>query len=124
MQSADQVALEAGNSPSIISALKFTLVEPILWAWVPTLPAAGGLAYLLEKGAQLCGWIPKWTAQSSVRSSSGADRDVLKSIASADHSPQPGQGTARALVARALRFLAEGLSLAEGFGRLLRPQLS
>ena len=40
------------------NALKFSLVERILWAWILTLPAAGGVAYLLVKGAQLCGWIP------------------------------------------------------------------
>lgn len=40
------------------SALKFTIVERILWAWVLTLPAAGTIGYLLVRGAQLCGWIP------------------------------------------------------------------
>ena len=39
------------------NALKFSLVERILWAWVLTLPAAGGIAYLLVKGCQFCGWI-------------------------------------------------------------------
>ena len=38
-------------------ALKLSLVERILWAWVLTLPAAGGVAYLLVKGFRLCGWI-------------------------------------------------------------------
>jgi phosphate/sulfate permease len=40
------------------NALKFTLVERILWAWVLTLPAAGGVAYLMVKGFQCCGWLP------------------------------------------------------------------
>jgi phosphate/sulfate permease len=40
------------------SALKFSLVERIIWAWVLTLPAAGGAAYLLVRGCQCCGWIP------------------------------------------------------------------
>jgi phosphate/sulfate permease len=40
------------------SALKFSLIERILWAWVLTLPAAGGVAYLLVKAFRLCGWIP------------------------------------------------------------------
>ncbi|MCX6874120.1 MAG: inorganic phosphate transporter [Verrucomicrobia bacterium] len=40
------------------NALKFSLVERILWAWILTLPAAGSIAYLLVKGGQLCGWIP------------------------------------------------------------------
>lgn len=39
-------------------ALKLSLIERILWAWVLTLPAAGGVAYLLVKGFRLCGWIP------------------------------------------------------------------
>jgi len=40
------------------NALKFSLVERILWAWIFTLPAAGTVAYLLVKGFRLCGWIP------------------------------------------------------------------
>jgi len=40
------------------NALKLSLVERIIWAWILTLPAAGGAAYLLVKGSQLCGWIP------------------------------------------------------------------
>jgi phosphate/sulfate permease len=39
------------------NALKFSLVERIIWAWVLTLPTAGGVAYLLVKGCQYCGWI-------------------------------------------------------------------
>ena len=40
------------------NALKLSLVERIIWAWILTLPAAGGVAYLLVKGGQCCGWIP------------------------------------------------------------------
>ncbi len=40
------------------NALKFSLVERILWAWILTLPAAGTVAWLLVKGFRLCGWIP------------------------------------------------------------------
>ncbi|MES2438405.1 MAG: inorganic phosphate transporter [Verrucomicrobiota bacterium] len=40
------------------NALKFSLIERILWAWVLTLPAAGGVAYLLVKLFRICGWIP------------------------------------------------------------------
>ena len=40
------------------NALKFSLVERILWAWVLTLPAAGGVAYLMVKVFQHCGWLP------------------------------------------------------------------
>ena len=39
------------------NALQLSLVERIIWAWILTLPAAGGVAYLLVKGGQLCGWI-------------------------------------------------------------------
>jgi phosphate/sulfate permease len=39
-------------------ALKLSLIERIIWAWILTLPAAGGVAYLLVKGFRLCGWIP------------------------------------------------------------------
>ncbi|MES2921638.1 MAG: inorganic phosphate transporter [Verrucomicrobiota bacterium] len=39
-------------------ALNLSLIERILWAWVLTLPAAGGVAYLLVKAFRLCGWIP------------------------------------------------------------------
>lgn len=40
------------------SALKFSLVERIIWAWILTLPAAGIVAYLLVKFFRFCGWIP------------------------------------------------------------------
>ncbi|MES2661586.1 MAG: inorganic phosphate transporter [Verrucomicrobiota bacterium] len=40
------------------SALKLSLIERILWAWVLTLPAAGGVAYLLVKLFRVFGWIP------------------------------------------------------------------
>ncbi len=40
------------------NALKFSLVERILWAWVLTLPAAGLAAYLFVDLFKLCGWIP------------------------------------------------------------------
>ena len=37
--------------------LKLDVVERILWAWIMTLPASGGVAYLLVKLAQAAGWI-------------------------------------------------------------------
>lgn len=40
------------------NALKLSLIERILWAWVLTLPAAGGVAYLLVLAMRSCGWIP------------------------------------------------------------------
>lgn len=39
------------------SALKFSLVERILWAWVLTLPAAGLVAYFMVRLFRLAGWI-------------------------------------------------------------------
>ena len=37
--------------------LKFDVVERIIWAWIMTLPASAGVAYLLVKLAQVTGWI-------------------------------------------------------------------
>ncbi|MGA3265841.1 MAG: inorganic phosphate transporter [Verrucomicrobiota bacterium] len=37
--------------------LRFDVVERIVWAWIMTLPASGGAAYLLVKMAQAAGWI-------------------------------------------------------------------
>jgi phosphate/sulfate permease len=39
------------------SALKFTLIERILWAWILTLPAAGLVAYALVRLFRLLGWV-------------------------------------------------------------------
>ena len=36
--------------------LKFTVIERILWAWVLTIPASGGIAYLLLKLFESIGW--------------------------------------------------------------------
>ncbi len=38
------------------SALKLNVVERILWAWVLTLPATAGVAYLMVRGVQMMGW--------------------------------------------------------------------
>lgn len=40
------------------NALRFSLIERIMWAWVLTLPAAGGVAYILVKLSRAFGWIP------------------------------------------------------------------
>jgi PiT family inorganic phosphate transporter len=40
-----------------LNHLKFDVVERILWAWIMTLPASAGVAYLLVKLAQFAGWI-------------------------------------------------------------------
>jgi PiT family inorganic phosphate transporter len=38
------------------SALKWSLAEKIVWAWVFTLPASGALAYILVWSLQSLGW--------------------------------------------------------------------
>ncbi len=40
-----------------LNHLKLDVVERIVWAWILTIPAAGGVAYLLVKLAQVAGWI-------------------------------------------------------------------
>ena len=40
------------------NALKFSLIERIIWAWILTLPAAGIVAYVMVKIFQVCGWVP------------------------------------------------------------------
>lgn len=37
-------------------ALKWSIIERIVWAWILTIPAAGGMAYLLLRGVQMMGW--------------------------------------------------------------------
>lgn len=37
-------------------SLKFGVIERILWAWILTIPAAGGCAYLILKLLELFGW--------------------------------------------------------------------
>lgn len=37
-------------------SLRWSVIQKILWAWVLTIPAAGGLAYALYKAAQWLGW--------------------------------------------------------------------
>src|SRR5205085_297037 len=39
------------------SALKLTVVERIIWAWVLTLPATGGIGYLLVQAARMFRWV-------------------------------------------------------------------
>lgn len=40
------------------NALKLSVVERILWAWILTIPASGGVAYGLVRGGRALGWIP------------------------------------------------------------------
>lgn len=41
------------------SALKLKVIERILWAWVLTIPASAGVAYILVQMTRMFGWIPK-----------------------------------------------------------------
>ncbi len=38
------------------SAIKWGIVERIIWAWILTIPAAGGIAWLLVEGLRMGGW--------------------------------------------------------------------
>jgi PiT family inorganic phosphate transporter len=38
------------------NAIRWTVVERMVWAWILTIPIAGGLAYLLVLGLKLLGW--------------------------------------------------------------------
>jgi len=37
-------------------SLKFGVIERIIWAWILTIPAAGGCAYLILKLFEMIGW--------------------------------------------------------------------
>jgi PiT family inorganic phosphate transporter len=37
-------------------ALKLTVIERIVWAWILTIPAAGGVAYAMLKLCEWLGW--------------------------------------------------------------------
>jgi PiT family inorganic phosphate transporter len=39
------------------NAIKWTVVERMVWAWILTIPIAGTLAYLLVRGLKLIGWV-------------------------------------------------------------------
>jgi PiT family inorganic phosphate transporter len=39
-----------------LNAIRWTVVERMVWAWLLTLPVAGGLAYALVRGLQMLGW--------------------------------------------------------------------
>ena len=36
--------------------LKLGVVERIIWAWIMTIPAAAGVAYLIFRGVEALGW--------------------------------------------------------------------
>jgi len=39
------------------NAIKWTVVERMVWAWILTIPIAGALAYLFVRGLKLLGWL-------------------------------------------------------------------
>ena len=39
------------------NAIKWTVVERMIWAWVLTIPATGAMGYALVRLSQACGWI-------------------------------------------------------------------
>jgi PiT family inorganic phosphate transporter len=39
-----------------LNAVKWTVVERMVWAWILTIPIAGALAYVLVRGVKLMGW--------------------------------------------------------------------
>jgi PiT family inorganic phosphate transporter len=39
------------------NSIKWTVVEKMIWAWILTIPAAGGIAYALFETMRLFGWI-------------------------------------------------------------------
>jgi PiT family inorganic phosphate transporter len=40
-----------------LNAIKWTVVERMVWAWILTIPIAGALAYFLVLGLNLLGWV-------------------------------------------------------------------
>ncbi len=40
-----------------LNAIKWTMVERMIWAWILTIPAAGGIAYLSFRGLAAMGWV-------------------------------------------------------------------
>ena len=50
-------AIMGVGSAKRFNAIKWTVVERMVWAWVLTLPATGAMAYLFVRLAQACGWI-------------------------------------------------------------------
>jgi ribose/xylose/arabinose/galactoside ABC-type transport system permease subunit len=40
-----------------VNAIRWTIVERMVWAWILTLPVTGGIAWLLVRGARLLGWV-------------------------------------------------------------------
>ena len=39
-----------------VNAIRWTIVERMVWAWILTLPLTGGMAWLLVAAARMFGW--------------------------------------------------------------------
>ena len=50
-------AIMGVGSAKRLNAIRWTVVEKMIWAWILTIPAAGGIAYLLFEGFRLFGWV-------------------------------------------------------------------
>ncbi|HSE13036.1 MAG TPA: inorganic phosphate transporter [Rudaea sp.] len=50
-------AIMGVGSAKRLNAIKWTVVERMVWAWLLTIPVAGALAYVLVRGLKLLGWI-------------------------------------------------------------------
>jgi len=49
-------AIMGVGSAKRLNAIKWTVVEKMIWAWILTIPAAGGIAYLLFEALIWLGW--------------------------------------------------------------------
>jgi PiT family inorganic phosphate transporter len=50
-------AIMGVGSAKRLNAIKWTVVERMLWAWLLTIPIAGALAYVLVLGFRVLGWV-------------------------------------------------------------------
>jgi PiT family inorganic phosphate transporter len=50
-------AIMGVGSAKRFNAIKWTVVERMVWAWVLTIPAAGAMGYVLVNLGRACGWI-------------------------------------------------------------------
>lgn len=50
-------AIMGVGSAKRLNAIKWTVVERMVWAWLLTIPVAGALAYVLVRGLKLLGWL-------------------------------------------------------------------
>jgi inorganic phosphate transporter, PiT family len=55
-------AIMGVGSARRFNAIKWTVVERMVWAWIFTIPVAAAIAYALVRVMQMIGWIPPGTA--------------------------------------------------------------